>query len=62
MRVSKKIYKAMIEAEEFDEGDAESSAHEDWEKDSQGQEEMSRELWEDGLFELVPGSGGSTPD
>jgi hypothetical protein len=51
VRVSKKIYKAMIE--EYDEAEAVASAHEDWERDCKGQKEMSQELWEDGLFELA---------
>ena len=49
MDVMRKLYKVMIEADEFDEEDARASAEEDWERDVQGSVAMQRETFGDAL-------------
>ena len=44
--------KALVKPEEYDAAEVEEAVRDDWEMDSQGQPEMSRELYMDAIFEL----------
>lgn len=50
-KMSRKIYKAMIE--QWDEADAEAAAVVDWDADRRGAEELDAAAFMDGIFELV---------
>jgi len=50
--VLRKIAKTLLAADEYDKDDVEQAAREDWAVDSCGQEQMTREMFMDALFEL----------
>ena len=50
--VLRKVAKALLEPDEYDVDDVVAAAHDDWQTDSCGLDQMSREMFMDSLFEL----------
>jgi hypothetical protein len=53
MTVLRKVGRALVTDDEYDPEEVEQAAREDWEKDSHGLEQMSREMFQDAIFECV---------